>query len=95
MSTRGSKADSIALAHLNAFPLLVPVPGFDSHIIAPSEHDTRGGVYCKASYIVWMCLERDDLLMGVVIEDAQLEVVRAGNKPVFSGDELDAANRDG
>lgn len=83
------------LAHLNAFPLFVPIPSFDSHVIASCEHDTRGWVHCKASYIVRVGLERVDLLVRVIIEDAQLKVVRASNKPVFSGDELDTAHRDG
>lgn len=85
----------IMLAHLNAFPLFVPIPSLDSHVVTTCEHDTRCGVYCEASYIVRVGLERDDLLVCVVIEDAQLEVVRAGYKPVFSWDELDATNGDG
>lgn len=89
------RAGCITLAHLNAFPLFIPIPSFDGHVITSCEHDTRSGVNCKASYIVRVGLKRDNLLVGVVIEDAQLEVVRASNEPVFSGDELDTANWDG
>lgn len=85
----------IVLTHLNAFPLFIPIPSFDSHVITSCEHDTRGGVNCKASYIVRVGLKCDNLLVGVVIEDAQLEVVRASNEPVFSGNELDTAHRNG
>lgn len=82
------------IAHLNTFPLLVPIPSFDSHVITPSEHDARSWVYGETSYIIRVGLERDYLLMRIVIEDAQLEVVRASNKPIFSGNELDTAYRD-
>ena len=48
-------------------------------------------MYCQASNIIWVRLERNDLLMRVVVEDAQLEVVRTGNKPVFTGNETHTA----
>jgi hypothetical protein len=83
----------MAFIDLNTFPLLVPIPSFDGHVITPSEHDARGWMHGETSYIIRVGLERDDLLMRVVIEDAQLEVIRASNKPVFSGNELDTAHR--
>jgi hypothetical protein len=81
------------VAHLDTFPLLVPIPSFDGHVITSGEHDACGWVYGETSYIIRVGLERDDLLMRIVIEDAQLEVVRASDKPVFSGNELDTTYR--
>ena len=41
-----------------------------------------------------MRLKRRDLLVCVVVEDAQLEIVRARNEPVLAGYETDAAHGD-
>ena len=47
----------------------------------------------QTSDVIWVRLERSDLLVRVVVEDAELEVVGAGNEPVLAGDEADAADR--
>ena len=41
-----------------------------------------------------MGLERDDFLVRVVIEYAELKVVRTSDKPVFTRDELDTTDGD-
>lgn len=41
-----------------------------------------------------MRLERCDFLVRVVIEHAELKVVRTCDEPVFARDELDATHRD-
>jgi hypothetical protein len=41
-----------------------------------------------------MSLERDDFLVRVVIEYAELKVVRTSNEPVFTRDELDTTDGD-
>ena len=77
----------ISCAHLNAPPLLVPVPRLDGHVIATGEHDARARVDRQASNIIRMGLESDDLLVRVVVEYAKLEVVGASDEPVLARDE--------
>jgi hypothetical protein len=48
----------------------------------------------QAADVIRVGLERMDLLVGVVVEDAELEVVRAGDEPVLAGDEAGAADGD-
>jgi hypothetical protein len=81
------------VTHLNTFPLLVPIPSFDGHVITSGEYDACSWVHGETSYIIRVSLERGDLLMRIVIEDTQLEVVRASNKPVFSGNKFNTAYR--
>lgn len=81
-------------AHLNALPLLIPIPGLDCHIVAARQHDTCRRVHCKTSNIIRMGLERDDFLVRVIIEHAKLEVVRTGDEPIFARDELYTTNGD-
>ena len=40
-----------------------------------------------------MCLECGDFFMSVVVEDPQLEVVRASNEPVLARNKADASHR--
>jgi len=80
--------------YADALPLLVPIPSFDGHIIAPGQYDTQRRVHCEASNVVGVGLVGGNLFVSVVIEDAQLEVIRASNEPVFSRDEANASNGD-
>ncbi len=66
----------------------------DGHIIAPRQYDTQRRVHCEASNVVGVSLEGGNLFVSVVIEDAQLEVIRASNEPVFSRNEANASNGD-
>jgi len=52
-------------------------------------------MYGETSDIVGVCLERSNLVMCIVIEDAQLKVVRAGDKPVLACDEADTSDGNG
>lgn len=45
----------------------------------------------QTPYVVRVGLERRDLLVCIVVEDAQLEVVRAGHEPVLARDKTHAA----
>lgn len=47
----------------------------------------------EASNVIRMGFKRRDLLVGVVVEDAKLVVVRSGNEPVLPRDELGASHR--
>jgi hypothetical protein len=58
------------LVHLDALPLLFPIPSFDRHIITSGQDDVCGRMYGETPYVVRVCLEYDDLLMCIVIEDA-------------------------
>jgi hypothetical protein len=74
--------------YLNVLPSLLPVPGFDRHVIATSKYDARCWMHSQATNVVRVCFKRSDFLVSVIIEDAQLEVVRSSNKPVFPSDEF-------
>lgn len=41
-----------------------------------------------------MGLKRDDFFVRIVIEDAELKVVRTSDEPVFTRNELDTTDRD-
>jgi hypothetical protein len=79
---------------LHALPALLPIPSLDCHIIASSQDNACGRVDGETSDVVRMCLEGGYFLVGVVVEDAKLEIVRAGDEPVLTRDELDASNGD-
>jgi hypothetical protein len=80
--------------HLNALPLLFPVPSFDCHVITPAQDDVCGRMHSKTSYVVRMCLECCDLLVGIVIEHAYLEVVGTCDEPALASDESTAPHWD-
>ena len=48
-------------------------------------------MHSKTSNVIRVRLKCRDLLVCVVVEDPQLEVVRAHHKPIFASNELDAA----
>jgi len=81
--------------YLYIFPLLVPIACFDGNIVASCEHDTRSWMYGETSDIVGMCLKHSNLVMCIVIEDAQLKVVRPGYKPVVVCDKANTSDRNG
>lgn len=49
---------------------------------------------CETSDVVWVRLESRDLFVGVVVEDAKLEIIGARDEPVLAGDEADATHGD-
>ena len=74
------------VTHSDVFPLLVPIPSFDGHVITPCKHNAQRRMHGQASNVVWVRLKRNDLFMRVVIEHAQLEIVRTGNEPILARD---------
>ena len=50
-------------------------------------------MYGEATDVVGVCLERGDLFMCVVVEGAQVEIIRASNEPLFPRDKVDASYR--
>ena len=83
----------MAFENTYAFPLLVPIPCLDCHVIASRQDDARRRVDSQASDVVRVRFEGRNLFVRVVVEDAELEVVGAGDEPVLAGDEADAADR--
>ena len=51
-------------------------------------------MHSKASDIVWVSLKGDNFLVCVIVEDSELVVVRAGDKPVFASNKTAASDRD-
>ena len=85
---------SVSLVRLDILPPLFPIPSLDRHIVAARQNDARGWMHGKTSNIVRMGFEGRHLFMGVVVEDAQLEVVRAGDEPVLARNKFDTAHWD-
>jgi len=79
---------------LYALPTLLPIPGLDCHVIASGQYDACSGVDSETPDVIRMGLEGGYFLVGVVVEDAKLEIVRASNEPVLTRDELDASDGD-
>lgn len=48
----------------------------------------------ETSNVIWMGFEGRHLFVGVVVEDAQLEVVRAGDEPVLARYKFDTSHWD-
>ena len=84
----------VSLVRLDVLPPLVPIPSLDRHIVAAGQDNARGGVHGKTSNIVRMGFEGRHFFVGVVVEDAQLEIVRARNEPVLARDKFDTAHWD-
>jgi len=82
------------VTNLYALPVLLPIPGLDCHVIASGQDNACGRMDGEASDVIWMSLEGGHLLVGVVVEDAKLEIVRASDEPVLTRDEFDTSNRD-
>ena len=71
----------------NAFPLLVPVPCFNGHVITAGKYYAKRWMYRKAAYVVWMGFKGNNFLVSIVIEDSELEIIGTRNEPVLAGDE--------
>jgi hypothetical protein len=84
----------MSLESLHALPALIPIPQLDGHIITSSENKRLRGMHNDRTDIVGMSFKRRDLLRGVVVEDAEMEVVGTNHEPVLSGDEAASADRD-
>ena len=82
------------VVHLDALPLLFPIPSFDCHIITPGQDDVCGRMHGETPYVVRMRLKYYDLLMCIVIEDAQLKVVGTSDEPALPSDEPTAPHWD-
>ena len=80
------------MTDLNTLPALLPIPSLDCHVIASGQNNTCSGVNGETSDVVRMSLEGRHFLVGVVVENAKLEIVRASDEPVLTRDELDASN---
>lgn len=67
--------DEYDVTDLNTLPALLPIPSLDCHVIASGQNNTCGGVNGETSDVVRMSLEGRHFLVGVVVEDAKLEIV--------------------
>ena len=83
---------TVSLKHLHALPLPFPIPQLDGHVIAGGQHERLGGVDGDGADVVRVGFEGGDFLGGVVVVDAQLEVVGAADDPVLAGDEAAGAH---
>ena len=84
----------MTLENLDALPAFLPVEQLNGHVIGGGENEGLGRVNGDGSDVVGVGLEGGDLLGGIIIVDAQLEVVGAADDPVLSGDETAGSDRD-
>ena len=85
---------TVPLKHLHALPPPVPIPQFDRHVIAGGEHERLGGVDGDGADVVRVGLEGGDFLAGVVVVDAELEVIAAADDPILAAHEAAGAHGD-
>jgi len=82
----------VSFEDLFAGPFVVPVPKLDGHVVGRGEYVGLDWVDGDRANVVGVGLEHVDPLEGVVVEDADLHVVGAGDDPVLAGDEFGGAN---
>ena len=85
---------TVPLKHLHALPSPIPIPQFDRHVIAGREHERLGGVDGDGTDVVRVGLEGGDFLTGVVVVDAELEVIAAADDPILAAHEAAGAHGD-
>nr|POF00933.1 phosphatidylglycerol/phosphatidylinositol transfer protein [Quercus suber] len=78
--------------NLHALPTTFPIPKLDRHVVASGQDKRLCGMHNDGTDVIRMCLEGGDLLIGVVVVDAQLEVIATAYNPVFPSDEATSAN---
>lgn len=66
---------AVTLKDLNTLPTLLPVPQSHGHVITCGQNVGLGGVNCNGTNVVRVCFEGCDLFGGVVVVDAELEVI--------------------
>ncbi len=74
----------MSLKDLHTLPSLLPIPQLNRHIIGGGEDEGLGGVHNDGADVVRVRLEGGDLLRGVVVVYAQLEVVGSADDPVLA-----------
>lgn len=85
---------AVALVHLDTLPAPLPIPQLDCHVIRRRKNKRLGGVHCDGTNVIRMRLKRGNLLGGVVIVDAKLEVIGTADNPVLASDETTGSYRD-
>jgi hypothetical protein len=78
---------------LYAFPALIPIPQLNCHIIASSKNETLGRMDSYCANVIGVCFKASNLLRSIVVQDAQLKVVRTSDNPILPCDETTSANR--
>lgn len=81
-------------AYLDTLPSLLPVPQLDGHIVTSCQYQALRRMNSQATNIVRVGFNRRHLLSGVVVEDAQVVVIRSADEPVTTCDEANATNWD-
>ena len=78
---------AMPLENLHALPRLLPIPEFNRHIVTCGQAEWLGRVNRNRTDIVRVGLEARYLLGRIVVDNAQLEIIRPGNDPVLAGHE--------
>ena len=85
---------AVAFEDLYALPSLFPIPQLYGHVIGCGEDEGLGRVDDDGADVVGVRLEGGDLLRGVVVVHAELEVIAATHDPVLARDEAAGADGD-
>ncbi len=85
---------AMPLKDLNTLPSLLPTPQFNCHIITCGKAEGLRRVYGNRTNVIGVGLEAGDLLGSIVVDNAQLEIVRPSDNPVLPRDEATSSNRD-
>lgn len=75
-------------SHLHAFPVLVPVPEADGHVVRARQNIGESRVDGNTANVVAVGIPGVNLFVGVVVEDAELHIVGSCNHVVLAGNEL-------
>ena len=85
---------AMAFVHLHTFPSFVPIPELDAHVIGGGQDEGLRGMDNNGTDIVRVGFEGGYLFGGIVIIDANLEVIGATDYPVLAGYEAASSYRD-
>lgn len=83
----------MAFVNLYTFPPLIPIPKLDAHVIGGGQDERLRGMDDDSADVVGMGFEGGNFFRGIVVVDANLEVIGAAYYPILAGHE--AASSDG
>jgi len=82
----------MALEHLGAVPVLLPVPQLDGGVVRAAQHVGQAGVHLQVPDVVSVSLKFSNLLHSVVVVAPHLQIITACNEPLLSRNPFCASN---
>ena len=84
---------SVSLENNGIFPLIVPIPQLDGHIVTGAHDKGQRGMDSDAANVISVSLKLLDLLASVVIVDANVHIIGTAHEPVLTLNELGITHR--